>query len=334
MSKLKNLTDPLVYHETPVTTWRLNNWADSVWESAVAAASAVLGVSSENATQACLNEFPLQFCSSQATTNPAPTPPPTSFTREQLVSQAAQLEDRAVAPLVSSMSNASLYSSINILPNQRKAWLNLQFSGSDVIQFGEPVSDFSLLVQAQTIRNTMLLRACKIALDVDPALQTGRINAHFANSRVLILMGALRLQADLFIPSDVSLDRVAVANAEAQLLMNSLANISHPDEHMDGAMFSTWWVDKWTTLAWNATVDVISNVVGVNRDNVTESCRNYFPSLTDINDCTFVEPPQPTPAPTPSPTPSPTPTSCSNQVCICVPAQYAANVSTCLETLH
>ena len=95
---------------------------------------------------------------------------------QQLVDNTTELEDRAASPLLVTLANITTPTYV-LQPNQAEKMIREVTKVHEMLQFASTghflsrstaLSTSNLLIQAQTVQDTMLLRACKIVLDSPP----------------------------------------------------------------------------------------------------------------------------------------------------------------------
>lgn len=190
---------------------------------------------------------------------------------EQLKLDTASLESRAAsAALVPNLAfqsdAASLLSHLAVVEG------SLRFPEMSGIAStaNAPFSTYMLLSQALTTRDTMLLRACRIAEDAAPA---AGVNRESISARLNAIQNALRLSADIVWPSDVSRENIELANLDTATIFDSLGSFM---ERNPSWPMSTYLYKYLVNIMWQGAVEAVATVLMVGEDDVVPACEAHF----------------------------------------------------------
>jgi hypothetical protein len=134
--------------------------------------------------------------------------------------------------------------------------LDLQFPGIGLAATASTAdySSYTLVRQAITTRNTMVLRACTIAEQAAPPANLRMLSYANLAERVNSIQSALLLHAPMHRPnrSEMSYATVEQMNAEVEDIMAMLGDYAQLDPSVD---MSTWYWNQLLTIMWQNAKD-------------------------------------------------------------------------------
>ena len=214
------------------------------------------------AAEACYDYFPqLNSTGVAPSVNATPGFSCDSQCRQQLEANATSLEDRIAYPVLKTVANVG--------SNDELPLDIIQFPSSGAVDSNNGTYDEALLTQALNLRSTMLLRACRIVQDATPR------NEDQVEQQLTAIRSALRLNAEVSLPADISLAHVAQALTDAEELVQRLSGALQLADSQD---IPSYLFKAWADVVWNTAVAALSDVLAIPVDEVNQACASYFPS--------------------------------------------------------